>query len=303
MRRSIGLKITAVVLAVVVLIAAAHWTQDRVFYNPNRDFSGASSTFSILSQLLSPTVTASYLESRDPGSVSLFGAHQNQFRLLQFSYARDPDEPQNTGTFAFHFGNAQIKDYSDALSLGDLTCRQELFLSPAQKSDTSTVQADKSYLVWVRLDQPADAAAFTADYGWLLDNAVARDKGCGIFWIPVQTSDRPEDICLGMAGNLSFHYLHTDVFAGEDFYDMDLMGREDIFQRSLSYLNGHPKDTEAFLQTGLWEGAQSVDFEQRLSYITENGVKYLGFVGLLPGSELQTLQTAPLSILKIQESA
>ena len=76
-----------------------------------------------------------------------------------------------------------------------------------------------------------------------------------------------------------------------------------IFQRSLSYLTGHPKDTEAFLQTGLWEGAQSVDFEQRLSYITENGVKYLGFVGLLPGSELQTLQTAPLSILKIQESA
>ena len=260
--RNIGKKSGIILLIASFIIVLSNFVINSAFYNPYRDFNTTSSTFNILNQLLSPSITESYLDQDTSDYFLRFSHYSQGFRLLKFSYSRSPYEPQNTGKINYMFGNATIENYTDRLDLGDLTCQQRLFMDNSfieQQDERLSVSDNQSYLVWMKFDTPIDRTIFEDKYAWLLDNNISRSKQCGILWIPVKTSDKPEDICIGVAGNLSFHYLNSyNIFSGHDFYNMDLFGRELVFNEAIKFLTEHPKESNMFINTGLWTNAETV---------------------------------------------
>ena len=305
-------RIVITIVCLCVAVALINYGVDKAFYSPHHDFTVSSTTFGILNQLLSPKLTESYLEFNENESRIFFARHLLNFRMLKFSYSRSL--PQNTGTIMYQFGRPTLSNYMDNLKVGDLTCRQELFLSPEnpvsvlQLTSENPVSAPQSisdnqvYEVWVRFANPIARTVFEEKYGWLLDNDISRPRKCGILWIPVETSDQAEDVCLGLAGNLSFHYMNPDyAIAPPDFYHTDLYGREIAFGQSLEYLCKHPQDTNAFISTGLWQGAETVNFEERYAYIQENGFRYLGFVAYVKGSDLLALEDSSVQVVALIE--
>ena len=298
-------KVGIIIIIACLVVVIGNYTVDNVFYNPNRDFTVASSTFSILNQLLAPSITESYLEQGIQGGFEFprFSYHSQNIRLLKFSYSQPPDESENSGEINYKFGKATLKDYSDNLGLGDLTCQQSVFLSSSETKDDywQSISDRQSYEVWIKFQNPIDRATFTEKYHWLLDNSISRPKESGIIWIPVKTSDKLEDICIGLAGNLSFHYLANNVFAEENFYNMDLYGRELVLREALKFLIDHQKETDIFINTGLWVHAETVDFEERYEYLHQNEIQYLGFVALINGSDLRTLKNEAVNIVQLKE--
>ena len=300
---NISKKMVIALLIACLAVGTVNFAINSFFYNPADNFNNASSVFAILNQLLSPTVTESYLEQEVQIGFPRFSHHSQDFRLLKFSYSRSPYEPQNTGNINYSFGKATLKEYIDRLSLNDLTCRQSLFLSSDKtQTDWKLIFDNKSYEAWLKFEEPIDKEVFSEKYGWLLDNDISRSKQCGISWISIKTSGKVEDICLGLAGNLSFHYMNPyNAFAGQNFYNMDLLDREFAFNEALKFLINHPKDTNIFINTGLWTGAEKMEFKNRYDYVQENGIQYLGFVTYIKGSDLRTLESDSVSIIRLNE--
>jgi len=140
------------------------------------------------------------------------------------------------------------------------------------------------------------------EYGWILNNDISRPKRCGISWIPIKTSENPDDVCLGMAGNLSFHYLNPySVFAEADLYNMDLVVREMMFHQAIKFLTENPRETAILVNTGLWADADTIDFISRYEYIQDNGFQYLGFVAYMKGSDILNLNRDSVDIVSIRE--
>lgn len=298
-------KVGIIIIIACFAMMIGNYIVDNIFYNPDRDFIVTSSTFSILNQLLAPSVTESYLERGVQGGFEIprFSYHSQNIRLLKFSYSQISDEPENSGEIHYKFGKATLKDYSDNLGIGDLTCQQRVFLSSSEIKDDywQTISDGQSYEVWINFEDPIDRKTFTEKYNWLLDNTISRPKESGILWIPVKTSDKQEDICIGLAGNLSFHYLTNTVFAGQNFYKMDLYGRELVLMQALEFLIDHQKETDIFINTGLWVNAETVNFKERYEYLKQNGIQYLGFVALINGSDLRTLKNDSVNIIQLKK--
>jgi hypothetical protein len=57
----------------------------------------------------------------------------------------------------------------------------------------------------------------------------------------------------------------------------------------LKYLTDHPKDTEVLVNSGLWKNAASINFFERLAYVKQNELQYMGFVGYMSGNDLALL--------------
>jgi hypothetical protein len=298
MKRNIIFKVNIIVLIVFVSVYLGNNAVDKIFYNPYQDFTTTLSTFSMLNQLLSPYITDSYLDKEQQG-LPKFSYHSVGMRLIKFTYTGDSYDPLITGKICYHFGKAILEDFNDRLNIGDLTCQQKLFLEKPQGYQQSVLK-DRSYEVWIKFKEPINSATFLNNYGWLLDNETSRPYNSGIMWIPVKTSDNMDDICIGLAGNLSFHYLN--IYPTQDLYNMDLYGRESLFYDTLTYLSAHPKETNMFINLGIWANANTVNFKDRLDYIRKNKIQYLGFVAYIQGSDLlKSLENDSIEIARLNE--
>ena len=78
--------------------------------------------------------------------------------------------------------------------------------------------------------------------------------------------------------------------------------REEVFHQSLRYLVDRPEITQAYQRSGLYPGGEDMDFSQRMSYIENHGIQYLGMVGCLRGDVLLSLQQDDnLSLIQLVE--
>ncbi|MCL2281096.1 MAG: anti-sigma factor C-terminal domain-containing protein [Dehalococcoidia bacterium] len=260
------------------------------YYDPNSDIRTSSCTFATINQLLSPYTTESHL---DQGKVT---PYFTGFRLLNIPFSKNPNISMVEGNFNFKFGKGALNVFADRLG-HDLTCLQSVFLTPNVTQDYwQSISDDEFYEVWIAFDAPIGITAFIEKYDWLLDNSTRFTLG-GISWIPVKTSDDVDDVCIGMAGNLSWHALTQGFLSPYDLYNTDLYGRELVFRCALQFLIDHPNDTNAFIETGLWADADTINFEERYEYTQQNGIQYLGFVAYMKGSVLRTLENDSIEIV------
>lgn len=195
-----------------------------------------------------------------------------------------------------------LDNYSDKLHIGGLTCAQSIFIADETQNYWPSISSDLQYIVWVKFKTPIERRFFLEKYGWILDNNISRPKRCGISWIPIKTSDNPDDVCLGMAGNLSFHHLSQySIFSEKDLYNMDLLEREMLFDNSIKFLLENSRETDLFVNTDLWANADTIDFISRYEYIQNNGFQYLGFVAYMNGSDILNLESDLVDIVDLKE--
>ncbi len=293
-------KVLLGLLCFAVLLLTSNAVVNRMTFNPYRDREDTY-VFHVLTQLLSPSASCSWLDQNNPHRFTWFGAYTQKLILDQFPEHSTGE--RTTGTLAYQRGKLSFTDYDDRLGFGSLTYRQDVFMQGAfQKIQDEDIDAQKQYEAWFRLEQPMNSAEFSEHYGWLLDNEKTRPNGSGLLWLAVKTSPDASDLCLGSMGNLSVHYLNNPVFGTLDYDHMDLIGREEVFRQALQYLIDRPGVTQAYQKSGLYPGGENLDFEQRLSYIEHHGIQYLGMVGYLRGDVLLSLKNSGnLSLIKLVE--
>lgn len=296
----IGKRLLLGFLCAALLFFIVNAIVNRATLNPYRDGEDTD-VCNVLTQLLSPAVSYSWLDQMNPDRFNWFGAYTQRLLLDQF-----PDhstEEKTVATLQYQRGKISVAGWDDGMGFGSLTCRQGIFMKEAPQEGLEwNVSADQQYEAWLRLARPMDTAQFSERYGWLLDNQKVRQKGSGLIWLAIKTSPNESDVCLGSIGNQSMHYLLNPIFGNTNYYRMDLLGREEVFRQSLQYLVDRPEITQAYQRSGLYPGGEDLDFSQRLSYIEDHGIEYLGMVGYLRGDVLLSLQQDDnLSLIKLVE--
>lgn len=300
-------RILFIVLSVCVIFVFSNVLICKMFYNPYKDFQSTSSVFSMTSQLLSPSITWSYLDSSKANTLFKFSNYSQKFILHKFSYVKNEWEEENTGILRYSFGKAALIEYNNKLGIDDLTTTQSVFMEQNVdkiKSYWEVVNSNRYYEVWLKFNLPMNSSDLQRKYINLLDNNISRPNHSGIIWIPIKSSDRPSDICIGMQGNFSWHCMNPyNILAGSNsFYSMDSVERELLLYQSLQYLTDHSKDTKILLKSGLYVNCENLDFKEKNYYIKENGILCLGMVAYLRGDTLLSLKDDNnLEIVKLME--
>lgn len=293
--------ITVFLLQVLFVVFGLSYVHKKVFYSPDNDIHAAVTTFVTTSQLLSPYTMFSDLNASNP--FHLF-KNSHTFYMRKQSYINDEARVAVEGKLVTSFGKTQLESYQDHLKLGKLTISQQIFVDSGQARITpewDRYKADDFYNVWFRFRKPLNAQQVYQTYETILYNNQSRRMQSGVIWIPVRTSDQKEDVCLGMAGNDSLHYLNSELKSFKSYLG-DSYEAEDYLWQSIKYLIDHPKDTKALINSGLYPGCETLDFSARLSYIEENGITCLGMVAYLRGDVLKSLQSDEnLEIVKLEQ--
>jgi len=291
-------KIRRAILLILVLIVCANLIMHNIHLNPHRHHYHTERVFISLNLMLAPTTINSALSPYGrwiPPAWPTFGIHRPlQFRLTQNNIEfTQAVEPFLMGIFDVRFGNATLRDYTARFEVEYLTTPQHTFLLPPSYTCLTSVSDDEIYIVWVRFDEPLAGAVAVGDYVHRL--GISSLYPTGVSWIAVKTSNDPDDVCLGIGGNINSQ-LHR---LGYSFYNFDLQESENAFVRSLFFLSDNQAMTDMFVRTGLWAGAETIDFRERLRFIENNGIMYMGFVAHLYGRDIKCLAERGASIVRI----
>jgi len=302
-------KLLIIIALVAITVVVSNSVVHRIFYNPRRSFHDHSNTtqttFITLTMLLSPTVTESAIMpygNRFPPGIPTFSFHRLGFRFLRESFVQNRyDELEAMGIFDIRFGRAFLRDYEDGLKLGELTITQSLFLSSYASQDYwAAISDEQSYIVWLSFVEPMDRDSLVEQF-YVFFGPDHSERQLGISWLAIKTSDNPEDICFGIGGNLNAQngQLHDRYWGWQP--DQWVQESEILFKDSLRFLIENQAATDTFISTGLWTNAEMIDFTERLAFIEENGIQYLGFVGYICGENLRALESEELSIVRLVE--
>jgi|GEM_PF-2325138 len=305
--KSLLRRILVFTLSLVVLTGIVMQTVDAVYYSPFRQYDESALAFNAIVQLLTPSVTFAFIAEYDHGTPKQLSHYTQRFVLERFSYAGA--ETKNEGCLEYRFSKAKLIEYTNRLQLDSVPLSQRIFMEPKQTVSDSiwqTVPLDESrfFEVWFAFKSPISTAQLFEDYAPLLRNELSRPENRGVFWIPIQTSDDPDDICVGMAGNFSWFYMGNPrgYPAIQQLFDADNIAHEERFRQCLKYLVDHEQDSEIFLDSGFFGENLCLDISQKLSFVEQNGMSCLGFVAYMNGKSLDDYRNnSDLLIVKIRE--
>lgn len=271
-------------IGLLLLISSAFGYKNAC--RPFKDYTTVSSVFCMSSQLLCPSITYSTIQLYP--SVNPLKEDKLVFYLDRFSYTATAEESRNTGKIQWKWGAPRLSEYDNRLNMDSLITTQAVFMQEgASGGEPLDMAGEDYYMVWYRFERPMTAIEFSDAYAFLIEDTVSRPNRCGVVWIPVRTSDNAEDICLGMAGNYSWHYMNTVYSASR--YDQDAYEREISFVQSLQYLSDQQPLATLLLNSGPFEMEEAVDFGKRLDYVNTNGVLCLGMCVYIPGTVAREL--------------
>lgn len=298
--RQIVLKRIGILAAVAFLLfILASVGIQGLYFSPYRNPIQTKSTFICINELLSPSLTYSDLMD-ESGNLWSFSRYSQRFYLHKMSYNRDEYAFENTGTIRYSFGRATVSHYEDAINLGRITTEQSKFMQKEDLSDVlDTIDPEKHYEVWIRFQEPMSLQAVHETFPSFINNAESRPNQSGVIWIPIKSSDNPNDLCIGAPGNLSLHYKNAPDAAVQDRYWMDAYLQELAFRQSLQYLADHSNIADIFLNSGLYEAGNTINFHDRLDYVQTNGIECLGLVVYAPGDPL--MEDSSLTVVKVRE--
>ena len=307
---SIKKKVQLTILSVISIAMVANLIVHNLFYNPHHPHSNLEKTeriFTSLNLMFSPSVTESAIKPYGqwiPPAWPTFSIHRPlEFRFLRDSAVRNRYAgPFTVGIFDVRFGRATLRYYDDGLGFGDLTVTQSTFLPPFSNSQNyfATVSDETYYIVWIGFDEPMDGCTFIEQFGVFYTLDFSSWRG-GISWIAVKTADNPEDICLGVGGTINIQLVRLNNLFGQQLGKYHLGESTNLFITYLRFLIDNRSVADMFINTGLWESAETADFGERLAFVEENGIKYLGFVAHLRGSDLREFEREGVNIIRLIE--
>ena len=303
---SIKKKARLTILTVVSAAFVANLIVHNIFYNPHNNLEKTYRIFTSLNLMLSPAVTEAAIIPHGqwiPPVWPTFSIHRPlQFRFLRSSAIRNRHAgPFTIGTFDIRFGRATLRDYDDGLEFGELTIPQSVFLPPFSHSQNywAAVSHDTFYIVWIGFDEPMDGYTFIEQFGAFYHPNLAIHSG--ISWIAVKTTDDPEDICLGVGGTMNVQLMWLSEIFERQLGEYHLGESTSLFITYLRFLIDNQSVADIFINTGLWEGAEMVNFGERLAFIEENGIQYLGFVAYIRGKDLREFEKEGINIIRLIE--
>ncbi len=302
-----GIIVLIIIVTLSILLISSKYIVENVFFNPFKDYELTSGLYSTVVQILSPSLTGTYISNNKTGALNSFGCYSQEFFLKKFSLIKDEYENANSGIFKYKFGNISVENYKNNLNISELTVKQDIFLVNNEKNSElwNKINPNAYYEMWIGFDTPKTSLELYNKYKKYFDNSVSRSENSGVIWIPVKTSDNIDDICIGMTGNFSWHYFNFNkYYFTENYYSWDLLEHETLFVNSLKFLTNHSRETEMFLKSGLFKNADNIDISEKLEYIEKNGVSCLGMVLYGNGEFLSELKNdTSVNIVKITEQA
>jgi len=279
---------------------------DNRHFNPRRNPEDVIYTFLSLNMLLAPSLPEAAIlphRHRLPSNRPFFGIHSPwQFQMFEGSIFCWNPEHSVTGTLRFRFGNANLSNYTDTIGLGDLTVPQSMFMSGHGSYFTDAADLNISehdiYEIWLGFVEPLSIDTLLSQYTMMF--LPDCDRHVGITWLAVKTSNEPDDIALGIGGPRNISLMRIYERFGFALGANHLLESETAFISSLNFLHNNPVTTDIFVDTGIWANAETINFEERLAFIEENGFNYLGIVALAQGWWIRGLKLENASIINIR---
>lgn len=296
LRKKTILRIT-VVITILLLFAGINYTLNKVFYYPENP-TAAITPLNVMTQLLAPKVQSVYAYNSFD-TPHLFSHSKLSVSLSTTVSDNGPKYIEDKVDIDFLFGKATVSD-PKALQFGDLTARQEEFLSNDIKHGAelfNQVNKDKYYVAKLSLLEPMKLDSFVEKYKSIMGVKIENNVGGnlylgGVMWIPIKTSNDPQDVCVGAMGPYSGYYT-----AGNDKYKnlrlvdgTDYRTIELCFSDAINYMVDNIDEVNIYLKSGLFKNAQSVDFNKRIEFVKNNGYHCLGMVIYIKGDDLLSLK-------------
>ena len=290
--------IIVIIIALIVLVVLGiNLIIDNIHFDPNREFEETSRAFISLNLILAPSVIDSAIIPYGqwvPTSWPTFGFHRPMiFRLLQDSFIHSQDNElffEGRVDSRFGRGRAVITPHAHNISAEELTIRQNFFSQTSifqSESHFETVCGNGSYIVWIGFDSPMDKYSLLEHYYNFFSSEFSREHG--ILWLAIKTSDNPNDISLGFGGRENRQLNRLYEISGFQQNECFIRENEDRFIRTLTFLKEREVVTSFFIELDLWLHATTIDFAERLAFVEENGIKYLGFTIYVRGDSLREL--------------
>ena len=241
---------------------------NRMFYNPFRKSEGNSLVFQQTVMALVPTAEFASTSPYSPGAPRHFSKFTQEFYFLKPSFP--PDVHQNymaEGQLRYLFGKADV--VFSAAPQGKLVFTQGDYIDGTPLS-LSVLDDERYYLAQVALSTPL--AEDTPDD--IAEDLSSRDRVAMILRTILQTSNRTDDVAIGIAG--------PDVPITLNWGKRPL---RIATYHVLQVLSENQYEANIFIESGLF-GEVDIDFKQRMDYYKSNGLQCIGFSVFAKGSDL-----------------
>ena len=260
-------------------------------------------TLNVLTQVISPYTQCTYLRQdlRIPHIFSFYRLHVFQQKIMnENGHNLNVERHQ---TMDFFLGDIKA---TNVLNSGD---NQGVILKQADflPSNNTTVPDkdildEEFYEAQVALSEPLPLSVFLRTYSSLfklrqlsynLDET--REKlqyQGGIIWVAIKTSDKLDDICLGVCGPFSAYYFDKSSYTHIKGVEGDNLEEYiALFADTLKLLSDNEKEANLYLTKFFHYG--ELDFDDRLSYAEHNDYICIGFTIYLRGDMLKMLANDP----------
>ncbi len=278
MRKHRVLVILSVVVGIAIVIGCADLTMNRIFYSPYRDFEANSTTFMLTAEAVVPSASLAYVSPLQPGTPRHFSRYSQKYFINESSQTRDINSnPLSEGDLEYLFG--KITPAYDVAPAKPMAYTQGYFEQPAAM-DSGALAADSYYMAFLAFPKPLSFEEMWEIAQACFDTPSYPD----CIRVMVKTSEREDDIALGVGGDGAFFSLSQGGYATLTPHRMGL-----FFVHNLTYLSYHQSHADVFLGSGLFGEKASIDFSQRLEYVREHGEQCIGMVAFAQGSDIQQL--------------
>lgn len=312
MRLSKRKKRTLLIGAILFVVAAAliivNQKMNEAFYYP-QSIDKDITPLKVSSCLLAPSIqyTHEHFSFHRP---HVFGTSEVTFRMGKITSAflsSNQRQLENQGKLVFSFGKAGA-DTEDAMGIGPLTVTQGYFMDPKNTPSWNEIKAEETYEVMIGFSSPLTLEEAVGTYPQLFFYPYDQhgQRMGGVSWIPIQTSDTAETVCIGTIG--SYHPpMFGDLSAPSKFHSETGDAGEaaqwmlEHLLAGIEYGMENQQEMDIYLNSGLFPGAESLVFAERRAYLEENPIKCLGLVVQAQGDHLLELANDPtLILLRIQ---
>ncbi|MCI8497043.1 MAG: hypothetical protein HFE85_02170 [Clostridiales bacterium] len=247
-------------------------------YDPYRDFVSTHRAYGLTTQVLCPEILR--MKMSENGRHKSRGLTGN---MQEFSVTKWSSNGQYTywidGSLAYTVDGIRL-EYKDDVDLKiPQSIRKQSFYT-----DSPAIQPpeDDGYCYfYFGFSEPMELSVLYQALRPLTEDPAFAEREIGVSWIPIETSSYPQDIALGIRGNLPAREAHIDAqfpVLLKSYADGESDADISWFTASLLWLATNGEHANVALSSGIYGEDVFVDYQKRLEYLYQHGCKALGIV-------------------------
>lgn len=278
----------SVAVGLVILVGATDILLNRVCYNPYQDpVFGNTSAFQETVIALIPSAYQAYTSGYEPGTPRHFSRFSQRFSIQKPSVLESEESRVLAeGSLRYCLGKAEAVLKTE--SQGKWIFTQADYLT-GNEIAPSSLEPEQYYIAQVGFPAAQNTDVAVVEAAQALS---ARGTRAEILRAMLQTSDDPEAVALGVAG--------------EDMMEEPKWGERPLqiaAYASLLSLAENSRETEVLVNSGLF-GDLQMDFPARFAYAEKNGIRCIGLSVFAKGADLQAwLPAYGLRLVHVQPDA